>query len=77
MKERIRAIMAQVFKIDPASITDDSSPETISGWDSAGHMMLVTTLEAELDIQIDDDDLVTMISLPQIVASVEKAQGQA
>ncbi len=58
----LRALFAEVFEIAPESLTDAASPETLDGWDSFGHMRLVTTLEESLGISLTMDQVLDIDS---------------
>jgi len=45
--------VADVFRIDIATVTEDTSPDTIPKWDSLGVVHLVTELEQAFGIQFD------------------------
>lgn len=46
MEEHIKAIMADILMVDPASIHDESSMDTIERWDSLAQINLVAAIEA-------------------------------
>ena len=70
MEERVKAVMARVFKIDPSIINDDTAPGNVDGWSSLKQMSLIAALEDEFDIEIDDDEYQEMINYRVIVAIV-------
>ena len=49
--ERLYKVLAKVLKEDPKNINDDSSPETISNWDSFNGLLLASELEKEFNIK--------------------------
>ena len=53
--------------IDLSEVNDNLEYNTISQWDSIGHMALVVALEKEFDVMFDTDDIIDM-------SSVEKAK---
>ncbi len=63
---RVRAVFAEVFRIDPAILARASSPDTVQGWDSFGHLELVRALEHEFKITFEVDDIARMETLGQI-----------
>jgi len=63
IKSRIREIMAIVFKVDVAEITDDLSAVNFERWDSLAHMNLLVALEEEFDIRFPDEMLVDLTSV--------------
>jgi len=48
-------VFARILGVDPATISVDSSPATISEWDSLAHVQLILELEKAFDIQISPD----------------------
>jgi acyl carrier protein len=70
MEERIKNVMAQLFGVAPESITPSSSPETISRWDSLGHMNLCAALEEEFKVEFDTDQVVGMTNYKAVVEAV-------
>ena len=70
MQERIKAVMAQIFNVDPGAIAADSSPESIERWDSLRHMQLVLAIEDEFGVQFADEDIPELLSLQAIEARV-------
>lgn len=72
MENRIRKIMSNVFLIDESDIKEDASPETISQWDSIGHLNLITSIEEEFDILFDQDQIVEMLNLNLVVVITQE-----
>jgi acyl carrier protein len=66
MVERIRAVFAEVFQVDPAQLAGGSSPETVEGWDSFGHLALVDALQNEFRITFELEDIAQMETLARI-----------
>ena len=67
MENRIKTVLADVLKIDPASINGESSMDTVGSWDSLAQIALVTALEKEFGLTFKVDDLETMTSYADIV----------
>lgn len=70
MEERVKAVMARIFKMDPSQINENTAPGNVAGWDSLKQMTLVAALEDEFDIEIDDEEYQEMINYRIIVAIV-------
>lgn len=45
--------IARLFQVDPGTITDSSSHDTIGAWDSLGMVNLVSELEVEFNVEFD------------------------
>ena len=76
MKDRIKKVMASVFKIDQGKIMDNINPDTVENWDSLNHINLVLALEKEFGIKIVGEEVIGMISLDNILKVVEEKTGQ-
>ena len=63
IESSIREIMAIVFKVDVAEITDDLSAANFERWDSLAHMNLLVALEEEFDIRFPDEMLGDLASV--------------
>jgi len=70
MKDRselknIVRIANKVF-VDASNIDENTSADSIPGWDSMGNLNLIIALEEEYDIEFDDEDLIKMNSIKKI-----------
>lgn len=62
----------EVFQIEKADLTDSLEYQSISAWDSVGHMALMAMLEDEFDIMLEMDDIVDFGSYKSGVKTLEK-----
>jgi acyl carrier protein len=58
--------MATVLRVPADSINDDTSMDTVEGWDSLKHMNLVLAIEEEFKVSIPDEDAANITSYPLI-----------
>lgn len=65
--------MASVFEISIDDINDDSSPDNIENWDSLRHMNLITVLEEEFDIRLNDEQITEMMNFNLVIYTVNEA----
>lgn len=72
MKKRVFKIVSQVMRVPLEEVNEDSSPDTISKWDSLQHMNLVLALEEEFKIQFTGDQTVTMLNVKLILLMLEE-----
>jgi acyl carrier protein len=70
MEDRIKSVMSQIFGITPHSIDAASSQETITRWDSLGHMNLCAALEEEFNVQFDTDQVVSMVNFHAVLKTI-------
>ena len=62
MEEKIKEIMALIFKCDASVINDDTSPDNLEEWDSLRHINLVVALEEEFGVNFSEDEIVDMMN---------------
>lgn len=77
IEERVRRVLAEVLDLDPGSVSADTSTDTVEGWGSLTHLMLVLSLEEEFEIQFDEDETLAILSFPLIVGAVSEQLGVA
>ena len=56
----IEEVMSSVFGVERETIDESSSPQSVEGWDSMGHVNLITALEQAFNVSIDIDDVMEM-----------------
>ena len=59
---RVRGVFHSLFNVDPATLVQTSSPDNVPGWDSLQHLNLVTALEEEFGVALDEEQVVQMLS---------------
>ena len=72
MGSRLKQIIADLFNISEDKINERSSPDTISDWDSMGHISLIMVLEEEFDVSLTADEVAEMQSVKDIVQTLRK-----
>ena len=63
---RLYKLLARVLNEDEKNIDDNSSPETISGWDSFNGLILVDELEKEYEIQFTMEEVLNVKDVSDI-----------
>ncbi len=74
MSDRVAQVFAEVLQIPAAGITDDTSPDNTSQWDSMSAINLVLALEDEFGVKLSTREIVAMRSVG-IVKKVLRAKG--
>jgi len=72
----LRQTMATILCVSLEKITEDSSMDTIPGWDSLKHMNLVLAIEDEFQVCIPDDDAANITSYQLIKMVLEELLGE-
>ena len=60
---RLKKIFSTCLDISESKVHDDLEYNTITEWDSVGHMGLVAGIEQEFDVMLDTDDILNMSSV--------------
>lgn len=68
----IRKSFSQAFDTEPGTVTLESTPEDIPGWDSLGHTSLISHLEALFSISFDLDEMMEMEDVAAIAGVLRK-----
>lgn len=66
MRERVRAVIATTFGVDPTALPDDASAQAIEGWDSLRQIELVLALELEFGVRVPSDAVAELTSVEAI-----------
>lgn len=62
----LREVFADMFDKAPDTFTADTSPDSLSEWDSLGHIRLIAALEEKFDLSIPPEDQVEMLTFDLI-----------
>ena len=71
-KEKYDSAFMTVFEIDADQLTDSLQYQSITAWDSVGHMALMAELENLFDIMLEMDDVVDFGSYNTGIKTLEK-----
>jgi acyl carrier protein len=66
MTAKLMEILEKIFQIPSENITDEVSQDSLEAWDSMTHLILVTELEELYNIQIAEDDILSMKTVADI-----------
>lgn len=58
----LRQIVADVLIVSPEEIRDSSSPREFPQWDSAAHIEIILSCEAEYGVTFAPEEMVAMLS---------------
>lgn len=72
IEERVRAVIADVFGLDPGEVGPQTSIDDVEAWDSLQHLTVVLALEEEFDVQLDDEETIAAVSVPMIAEIVRE-----
>ena len=70
----VKQVLASALGVSVERIGDDAARGRLRGWDSVGHVEVISALEDHFAVALDDAEVLRMTSLPEIVA-VLRAKG--
>ena len=65
-QNKLNRVLSQVLGIPAESIQEESSPDTIPGWDSLSHLNLILSIESEFGISLTPEEAMEMLSVKLI-----------
>ena len=68
---KIQEILETVLELDPSEYSEDISTENNEKWDSIKHLLLISTIEEEFQINLNDEDLLNLTSFQSIKKRLE------
>ena len=71
-REKYDSAFMEVFEIGQDQLTSSLEYQSITAWDSVGHMALVAALEEVFDIMLEMDDIIDFGSYETGIKTMEK-----
>ena len=65
-EDRLTQTVAEVLGVNPYLLSEESSPSTISSWDSLGHLNLVIAIEEEFEVNLSGEQVLAMHNMGSI-----------
>lgn len=72
MQDRVKAIMADIFRVDAAMINENASMDSIERWDSLAQIDLVAALEEEFDVTFEVEEFEKMTTFPAVLRALDE-----
>ncbi|WP_179024050.1 AMP-binding protein [Shewanella sp. Scap07] len=69
-EDKLLAIAAKIFNLQQTELSISSSSQNTPGWDSLGHLMLVTEAEEQFGVQLTPIEIMKATSLQQLLALI-------
>tara|TARA_Y100000590_G_scaffold425715_1_gene534006 strand:- start:46 stop:282 length:237 start_codon:yes stop_codon:yes gene_type:complete len=66
----IKDVFKEVFELDEYELTLDSAFESVPGWDSLGHLRLISEIEEKLEIEFEIEEIIGVNTVEKILALV-------
>ncbi len=70
--KQLRKLFTEVLGVELESLSKNSSPETVSQWDSVNNLILISEIEKEYGVVISIEDVYTLKNLGDVYAFIKK-----
>jgi acyl carrier protein len=70
--EKVIEIVATTCKVGKGEVDNNSCVGDFPGWDSMGHLSVLTNVEDAFDISFEPDEMLELESVDDIVKAVEE-----
>ncbi len=67
MKEKIIALIEEILKVAPGTITEETQIGDVEQWDSLAHVMIIGELESKLGISIPLDEAIEITTMKELL----------
>lgn len=71
-RARLFRTIASVLDVEPDTLSDESSPDTVETWDSLNHLNIAMALETEFGVALKAEDIMTMRDVALICAALRQ-----
>lgn len=68
---RLQDAIATTLNVAPAKVTESTSADNLTAWDSLGHVNLMMAIEQTFDIYLDVEDFPKLTSVAAILAYLD------
>ena len=72
LRNKTVKIFSKIMEVEASSVTDDSNPDNIEGWDSLTHIELISAIEEEFSIQISPEDSIDLENFSMLLSFIEQ-----
>lgn len=73
MELKLKYIFSNVFLVNINDIEDQTSQDSLSAWDSIGHLNLITSIEEEFKILFTEEQIVQMLNFKLVLIITKEA----
>ena len=72
MKDRVFKVISQVLNVPLDQISEETSLDSIEGWDSLKHINIILALEEEFSVQFHEEQIMEMLNIELIFESLKE-----
>ena len=76
MNEKVKLIMANVFRTGIENITDDLKQKDVTFWDSLRHLNLIVELEEKFETSFEPEEIAEMTTFKMVISYINQKLDQ-
>jgi len=73
LDSKLKEIIATIFEVEATTINGKFDAKSTDKWDSMNHMNLIVSIEEEFDLEIDEDEILELMSYQALADYLNKA----
>ena len=67
VQEKVIQVLINIFQVSPDKISTETTSDNVENWDSMNHINMILVLEQEFGIRYDEEQVVSMLSVEEII----------
>jgi len=71
IRAKIQELLREVTDDESAAVTDETTAEDVSGWDSTNHVRLMVALEAAFNIRFETDEIAAPETVGELISLIQ------
>ena len=75
VQEKVIQVLVNIFQVSPEKISTKTTSDDVEKWDSLNHINMILALEQELGIRYDQEQVVSMLSVGEIIDATKGMLG--
>ena len=72
MEDKLKEVLSVILGINQDQINENTSSDSLEGWDSLKQMNIIVSVEEEFDIQIDEEESILSDSYQSLLKLISK-----
>ncbi|WP_166966381.1 acyl carrier protein [Yeosuana marina] len=69
--EKVTAVFTKILEHDNFELSESTTTHDVDGWESSTHMMIITEIEDEFNIEFELDELWSMKNIGDLVSCIQ------
>ena len=75
VQEKVIQVLVNILQVSPEKISTKTTSDDVEKWDSLNHINMIQALEQEFGVRYDEEQVVSMLSVGEIVDATKGVLG--